>query len=77
MRAAIEQVADADRPALLRRLTKDMVLDDQRRIELDELIAQEVSRVLAAIRDPQRFPKQLNPRDGGRAPPPTSGVSCN
>lgn len=62
--AAVEQVADADRPALLRRLTKDMVLDDTRQIELDDLIGQEVSRVLAAMHDPQRFPKELNPGTG-------------
>ena len=61
VRAAIEQAADADRPALLRRLTKEMVPDEKRQIELDGLIAQEVSRILKAIRDPQRFPKQLSP----------------
>jgi hypothetical protein len=61
VRAAIEQAADADRPALLRGTTTEMLLEEKRKIELDGLIAQEVSRVLAAIRDPERFPRKLSP----------------
>ncbi|MDV8015993.1 toll/interleukin-1 receptor domain-containing protein [Rhodococcus sp. IEGM 1241] len=57
-RAAVEEAADRDRPALLRQLTKDMVLNPARRIELDELIAQETKTILTAMRDEERFPTQ-------------------
>lgn len=57
-RAAVEEAADRDRPALLRRLTKEMILDPARRIELDELIAQETKTILTAMRDETRFPTQ-------------------
>jgi hypothetical protein len=68
MLAAVEEAADADRPALLRRLTKEMVPDEKRQIELDGIISQEVSKILAAIRDPQRFPNQLDPGTGDEQP---------
>ena len=48
---AVEQVTSSDRVDLIRRLTKEMLLDPQRRIELDELVAQEVHRVLAVLQD--------------------------
>lgn len=54
--AAVEQVTAADRAALLKRLTKDMLLDPARRIGLDDLVSQEVQRVIAAMNDPQQFP---------------------
>jgi TIR domain len=54
--AAVEQAVDADRASLLNRLTKDMLLDPSRRIELDDLVSQEVQRVITAMRDPQTFP---------------------
>lgn len=57
-RAAVEEAAEGDRPALLRQLTKDMLLDPARRIELDELIAQETRTILTAMRDEVRFPTQ-------------------
>ena len=62
VRAAVDEADDAQRPALLRRLTTEMVLAPERKIDLDSLISQEVARVLAAIRDPDRFPKQLKPQ---------------
>lgn len=52
--AAVEQAADADRPDMLKRLTKEMVPDPARRIELDDLIAQEVQRVMAVLTDKDR-----------------------
>lgn len=65
-RAAVEEAADGDRPALLRQLTKDMILDPARRIELDDLIAQETKTILAAMRDENRFPTQnLESSDNG------------
>jgi hypothetical protein len=51
---AVEQATATDRADLLRRLTKEMLVDPARRIELDELVSQEVRRVLAAIQDPTR-----------------------
>lgn len=55
-RAAVEEAKDSDRPALLCRLTKDMILDPARKIELDDLLAQETRTILVAMRDENRFP---------------------
>ena len=61
VRTAVDE-ADADaRPGLLRRLTKDMVLNESRRIELDDLVTQEVSRILTTMRDTDVFPHQQTP----------------
>lgn len=51
--AAVEQAASADRVDLLRRLTKEMLLEPARRIELDDLISQEVQRIMAVLNDPE------------------------
>jgi hypothetical protein len=56
VRTAVEETSAEQRPALLRQLTKEMVRDPSRDIELDDLISQEVARVLAAMRDEKRFP---------------------
>jgi hypothetical protein len=48
---AVEQATAADRATLLRMLTKEMLVDPARRIQLDDLVAQEVQRVLKAIND--------------------------
>lgn len=52
--AAVEQATSADRAVLLRRLTKDMLLEPTRRIELDEIVSQEVRRVANVLNDPSR-----------------------
>ncbi|MGN6132573.1 MAG: toll/interleukin-1 receptor domain-containing protein [Nocardioidaceae bacterium] len=52
--AAVEQATATGRTDLLRRLTKEMLLDASRRIELDDLISQEVRRVMAVLNDPSR-----------------------
>lgn len=62
--AAVEQAVDADRASLLKRLTKDMLLDPSRRIELDDLVSHEVQRVISAMRDPQTFPTDNLPGTG-------------
>lgn len=62
--AAVEQAVDAERPALLKRLTKDMLLDPTRRIELDDLVTHEVQRVLAAMNDAEQFPTASLPGTG-------------
>ncbi|MFI8592758.1 toll/interleukin-1 receptor domain-containing protein [Dietzia maris] len=51
---AVEQATSADRAELLKKLTKEMLVDPTRRIELDDLVSQEVQRVLKAINDPER-----------------------
>lgn len=51
---AVQQVTDGDRVDLLKRLTKEMLLDPQKRIDLDDLISQEVQRVLAVLKDDSR-----------------------
>lgn len=48
---AVERAVASDRIEVVKRLTKDMVLDPQRRIQLDDLVGQEVQRVLLAISD--------------------------
>lgn len=52
--AAVEQAKATDRVDLLRRLTKEMLPEPSRRIELDDLISQEVRRVLAVLKDQDR-----------------------
>ncbi len=59
--AAVEEAHDAERASLLRRLTKEMLPDPARRIELDDLISQEVRRILDAITDEERFPSDALP----------------
>ena len=56
VRTAVDEADDTERPSLLRRLTKDMILDESRRIDLDDLITQEVSRILDTMRDADVFP---------------------
>jgi len=51
---AVERATVADRTDLLRRLTKEMLVDPTRRIELDDLVSKEVQRVLAVLKDPAR-----------------------
>jgi hypothetical protein len=52
--AAVEQATAVNRPDLLRRMTKDMLLEQARRIELDELISREVQRVSEVVADRDR-----------------------
>lgn len=52
--AAVEQATDADRTDLLRRLTKEMLLDPLREIELHDLVSHEVRRITEALSDDAR-----------------------
>jgi hypothetical protein len=52
--AAVEEASAIDRTDLLRRLTKDMLPDPTRRIELDDLVSQEVKRLTTTLRDASR-----------------------
>ncbi|MEV1116132.1 toll/interleukin-1 receptor domain-containing protein [Actinosynnema sp. NPDC049800] len=56
VRASIEEADDADRLAKLRQLTKDMILNPAKRIELNDLITDEAQRISTAMRDGERFP---------------------
>lgn len=56
IRAAVSEADTAQRPAMLRQLTKEMALNPTRRIDLDELVSQETSRILSAMRDEDTFP---------------------
>jgi hypothetical protein len=67
--AAVAEAADATRPDMLRTLTKDMLLDPGRRIDLDDLITQEVNRVVAALKDD---PGEINHGSRGRSSNPVS-----
>ncbi|WNV83498.1 toll/interleukin-1 receptor domain-containing protein [Umezawaea sp. Da 62-37] len=58
VQASIEEADATDRPVLLRRMTKEMILDPEKRIQLDDLISHETQRVLQAMRDEKRFPLQ-------------------
>jgi len=53
--AAVEQSTDSSRGDLLKKLTKDALLDPSRRIELDDLISREARKVVEAMNDPARL----------------------
>jgi hypothetical protein len=53
--AAVEQAASADRADILKRLTKELLLDPSRRIELDDMVSQETQRVLEVLKDKERL----------------------
>lgn len=55
--AAAEETGGAERSALLRRLTKEMLPDPTRHIQLDDLISQEVRHIIDAMDDTTRFPQ--------------------
>lgn len=57
---AVERATTTDRADVLKRLTKEMLVDPARRIELDDLVSQEVQRVLKAITDPERMAGPFN-----------------
>jgi hypothetical protein len=59
VQAAVEYATATERPSMLRNLTKSMIRDQGKDIELDDLVTQEVSRVLSAMRDPSRFPTAM------------------
>ncbi|MET4429308.1 toll/interleukin-1 receptor domain-containing protein [Mycolicibacterium sp. 624] len=56
IQTAINESTADERPEKLRRLTKDMIRDTARDIDLDDLISDEVARVRTAVRDTDRFP---------------------
>ncbi|WP_234796021.1 toll/interleukin-1 receptor domain-containing protein [Mycobacteroides chelonae] len=63
VRISVGEASESARPALLRALTKEMIRDPGREIELDELIAQEAASMLVGMRDTERFPMSFADRD--------------
>ncbi|MFI9453376.1 toll/interleukin-1 receptor domain-containing protein [Amycolatopsis sp. NPDC052450] len=59
VQASLAEADAVNRPATMRRLTKEMIPDLRKRIELDDLISQETQRLLAAMRNEEQFPSQL------------------
>lgn len=55
-RTALEETPDSDKPQSFRQLTKELIRDRDREIELDDLVSAEVARVRGAMRDAERFP---------------------
>lgn len=55
VQAALQQSAPEERRILMRRLTKEMLLDPKRRIELDDLVQQETRRILEAMASVDTF----------------------
>ncbi|WP_309136356.1 toll/interleukin-1 receptor domain-containing protein [Nocardioides campestrisoli] len=51
---AVEQATTGNRVELLKQLTKDMLVDPAKRIQLDDLVSQEVQRILKVINDDER-----------------------
>ena len=56
VQAAVAESTAEHRPALLRQLTKEMIRDQSKDVDLDDLVTAEVARVRAAVRDTDRFP---------------------
>ncbi|MDF9875412.1 toll/interleukin-1 receptor domain-containing protein [Cellulosimicrobium cellulans] len=65
--ASIEAAGSSERPAQLRRLTKEMLPDPSRRIALDDLVTTETSRLVQAMQDEDQFPLSLSVTNGPEA----------
>lgn len=66
-RTALEETSESDRPRSFRKLTKELIRDRDREIDLDDIIGAEVARVRTAMRDPQRFPTHWNGGTHGKS----------
>jgi hypothetical protein len=64
--AAVEGLVDDARRGELRRLTKEMIPDPARRIDLDSMVFQETRRVLSVLQDEAHTPTQMH-SPGGEA----------
>lgn len=58
-RALVDEARLDDRAELLRKLTKEMLMDPSRRIELDDLIAQETRGIVKFLSADERYSKSL------------------
>ncbi|WP_409429227.1 toll/interleukin-1 receptor domain-containing protein [Mycobacterium sp. SMC-11] len=55
-RTALEETSESDKPRSFRQLTKELIRDRDREIDLDDIVSAEVARVRTAMRDAERFP---------------------
>lgn len=55
-RAALDETPESEKPQSFRQLTKELIRDRDREIELDDVVSAEVARVRTAMRDLERFP---------------------
>lgn len=58
---SIAEADDSQRVGMLRRLTKESILDPTKAVQLEDTVTSEVRRVLAALGDEDRFPTQTFP----------------
>ncbi|MEU1995053.1 toll/interleukin-1 receptor domain-containing protein [Nocardia gamkensis] len=57
--ASVDEATLAERRVMLRRLTKEMLLEPSRAIELNDLVSDEVGRIIGEMQDTDRFPVTL------------------
>lgn len=67
VQASVEEASAADRPAMMRDLTKKLLLDPTKRIDVSDLISGELRRLLVDLRSADRFP--LDIQAGASYPP--------
>ncbi|WP_411734395.1 toll/interleukin-1 receptor domain-containing protein [Paeniglutamicibacter sp.] len=58
-RALVDEARLDERPELLRKLTKEMLMDSSRRIDLDDLIVQETRSIIKFLTNDERYSKSL------------------
>jgi hypothetical protein len=61
--ASVDEATIAERRVMLHRLTKEMLLEPSRTIEMNDLVSDEVGRIISAMRDTARFPIVLSHED--------------
>ncbi|PPI02664.1 hypothetical protein C5C95_00200 [Rathayibacter sp. AY1B7] len=64
LRAALDEAVGERRGALMAKLTKEMLANQSRRIELDDLIGQETRTILRTMKDDERFSASSLPGSG-------------
>lgn len=55
----LSHASDQERPVVVERLTKEMISDPKRRIELNDLVAAEARSALDSLNDESQFPRTL------------------
>lgn len=66
---SIAEAADSERVGMLRRLTKESIVDSTKAVQLEDAVTGEVRRVLAGLGDEGRFPTQTFPGPRGDPDP--------
>lgn len=73
---SIAEAADSERVGMLRRLTKESIVDLTKAVQLEEEVTSEVRRVLVALGEETRYPTQTFPGPKGD-PDPTLADQAN